>query len=802
MKLTLSWLKEHLETDATLEDIVAALPALGLDVDSVVDRGESLRGFVVAKVSEAKPHPDADRLSVCRVDTGSGTVEVVCGAPNARTGLTGVFAPSGSYIPGTGITLKETKIRGVTSNGMLLSEREMGLSDNHDQIIELPDDAPLGAPAAEVMGLGDPVIDIEITPNRADCLGVRGIARDLAAKGIGTLKPLAAEAVKGAFDSPIKVRLDFGAEDPSPCPYFIGRTIRGVKNVESPQWLKDRLTAIGLRPISALVDITNLMAIGHCRPMHVFDADKIRGDVQVRLARSGEKLTALDGETYALDGSMTVIADDDGVDSLGGVIGGERTGCTGDTVTVFVESAYFDPIRTAATGRRLNVITDARYRFERGVDPAMVRAGMEIATRLILDICGGEASALAVAGAEPAWARDIDFRTARMETLGGVALPPATLETVLTALGFSVQSDGAVWRVSVPSWRGDIVGEADLVEEILRVHGYDKIPAVSLPRAESMPQPALTPAQVRRKTARRTLAARGLYEAVTYSFMSSSLVESFGTVSEEMYLSNPISSDLDVMRPSILPNLIAAAGRNADRGFGDGALFEVGPQYAGAAPEDQSMVAAGIRAGQSGPRHWAAPPRACDLYDAKADAYAVLDAAGAPVQSLQIVRETPAWYHPGRSGALTLGPKTVVAWFGEIHPRVLTAMSVKGPVVGFEVLLDNLPAPKTRKGPAKPPLDLSAFQPIERDFAFVVDAHVDAAALMRAAAAADKTLIARVDVFDVFEGGSIEAGKKSIALAVTLQPVEKTLTEADIDAVAQKIIDGVGKATGAALRTQ
>ncbi|MEQ8934315.1 MAG: phenylalanine--tRNA ligase subunit beta, partial [Amphiplicatus sp.] len=476
-------------------------------------------------------------------------------------------------------------------------------------------------------------------------------------------------------------------------------------------------------------------------------------------------------------------------------------GCTEKTVDVFFESAYFDPIRTAESGRRLNVMSDARYRFERGVDPAMVRGGMEIATRLILEICGGEASDLVIAGDEPAWQRTVAFRPDRLRTLGGVTLSADTAKAILALLGFSVEDTGTAWQVSVPSWRGDIVGEADLVEEILRVNGYDNIPAVSLPRIDSVPQPALDSLQVRRKTARRALAARGLYEAVTYSFMSSNAVGLFGGAADAMHLANPISSDLDVMRPSILPNLIAAAGRNADRGYGDGALFEVGPQYAGAAPEDQRMVAAGIRAGQTGPRHWANPPRPCDVYDAKADALAVLDVLGAPVANVQIAASAPGWYHPGRSGALTLGPKTVLAYFGEIHPRVLMAMGVKGPVAGFEILLDHLPLPKVRKGPARPALELSAFQPVERDFAFVVDEHVEAAALMRAAAAADKALIVCVDVFDVFAGGNIGAGKKSIALSVTLQPRDKTLTEAEIDAVAGRIIGGVGKATGAVLRT-
>ncbi|MEL0105383.1 MAG: phenylalanine--tRNA ligase subunit beta [Rhodospirillaceae bacterium] len=801
MKFTLSWLKEHLDTDAGIGDILAALPALGLDVDSVVNHAESLKDFITAEVIEAKQHPDADRLSVCQVNTGSETIEVVCGAPNARTGLKGVFAASGTVVPGTGIKLKKSKIRGVTSNGMLLSEREMGLSDNHDTIIELPADTPIGASAVDVMGLDDPIIDIEITPNRADCLGVRGIARDLAAAGIGTLKPLDTSPVSGDGESSINVHLEFDGLDPSPCPFFAGRVIRGVKNVESPKWLQDWLTAVGLRPISALVDITNLMTIGYCRPMHVFDADKIHGDLHVRLARPGEKLLALDGETHELDETMTVIADDEAVESLGGVIGGERTGCTEETVNVFVESAYFDPVRTAGTGRKLNLITDARYRFERGVDPAFVQDGLEIATRLILDICGGEASTVTTTGAEPTISHDIPFRAERVETLGGMTLPVKTIETILNALGFEIQGQGSSMTVRVPSWRSDVVGEADIVEEVMRVHGLDHLQAVPLPRASGIVQARLTPRQRQRALVRRTLAAQGLLEAVTYSFMPSDVAGLFGKISDDCRLSNPISSDLDVMRPSILANLLAAAGRNADRGYPDNALFEVGPQYVGVAADDQSIVAAGIRAGQTVPRHWGVTKRAVDVYDAKADAMAALSALGVSVERMQISTNAAAYFHPGRSGCLTQGPKTVLAQFGEIHPFVLREMGITGPAVGFEVFLESIPSPKSRKGSGKPPLELAAFQPVERDFAFVVDESVSAEDLIRAAGGAEKKLITQIEVFDVFSGGNIGDGKKSVGLSVTLQPMEQTLTEAEIEGVSEKIIAKVSKATGAVLRT-
>lgn len=800
MKFTLSWLQEHLETSAPLDAIAERLTMIGIEVEDVTDRAKELATFVVARVVEAKPHPNADKLRVCLVDTGRETLQVVCGAPNARTGLVGVFAPTGSYIPGTGITLKKATIRGVASNGMLLSERELNLSDEHEGIIELPPATPVGAPAAAALGLADPVIEVAVTPNRGDCLGVRGIARDLAAAGLGKLKPLVVKPVPGAFESPIKVHLEFAPAAADACPYFVGRLIRGVRNGDSPPWLQERLKAIGLRPISALVDITNLMTFAYARPLHVFDADRIHGDLHVRLSKPGEKLMALNGKEYELDDAMTVIADDAGAEALGGVIGGERSGCTGTTVNVFVESAYFDPVRTAATGRKLNVMTDARYRFERGVDPAFLRDGMEIATRLILDFCGGEPSHLVVAGAEPSWRRTLALRPERVRTLAGLDVGEAEIVRVLDALGFAATKTDGVFQVAVPSWRPDIVDEACLVEEVARIHGYDRIPAAPLPRPATLPPPALSVEQRRRTAARRVLAGRGLIEAVTYSFLSARLAALFGGTPEALRLVNPISSDLDVMRPSLLPNLIAAVGRNADRGIPNGALFEVGPQYAGDQPEDQATVAAGVRAGAYDDRSWAVPSRAVDAFDAKADALAVLAALEVPAARLQAAAGAPAWYHPGRSGVLSLGPKTALAFFGEIHPRVLKVMDVKGPVAAFEIFLDAIPKPKS-KGTAKPLLTLSPFQPVERDFAFVVDAHVPAEAVVRAALAADKALIVDAKVFDVFEGQALGPGKKSLAVSVTLQPIERTLTDAEIEAVAGKIVAGVAKATGGTLRT-
>ena len=803
MKFTFSWLKEHLDTKASLEDMVDRLTMIGLEVEKVHDRAKGLEGFVVARVIEAKKHPDADKLTVCRVDNGSEIVEVVCGAPNARKGLLGVFAASGSHIPGTGITLKPTEIRGVISNGMLLSEKEVNISDDHEGIIELPEDVDIGSPAAEAMDLADPVIEIEITPNRGDCLGVRGIARDLAAAGMGKLKPLKVDPVKGVFESPIKVHLDFKKGSKDACPYFVGRTIRGVKNTESPKWLKKKLMAVGLHPISALVDITNLMTMDFGRPLHVFDATKVDGDIHVRLSKKGEKLLALDGKEYELDADVTVIAGDKKAEALGGVIGGEASGCTEKTTDVFVESAYFDPVRTAMTGRKLGILSDACYRFERGVDPAFLVDGMEIATRLILDLCGGEASELVIAGKEPTWQQEITLRPERIESFGGVKVPEKDIVKILSALGFEAKEktkkkDEAL-SVSVPSWRSDIVGESCLVEEVVRIFGYDNIPA-QLMDGGGLPHPALNASQRRRAMARRLLAGRGLVEAVTYSFLGAKEAVFFGGGGESLKLINPISADLNVMRPSLLPNLIAAAGRNAARGTADAQLFEIGPQYAGAGPDEQEIAAAGIRSGASGDRNWAQSPRPVDLFDAKADVLAVLGGLGLATEKIEVVSEAPGWYHPGHSGVMRLGPQTVLAYFGEIHPRILQDMDAKGPVAGFEIFFDSLPSPKEKKGKARPHLDLPQFHAVERDFAFVVDQGVSAAQILGAAKNADKKLIAQVSLFDVFEGSELEAGKKSLALNVVLQPIEKNLTDAEIHAIADKVIESVNKATGGVLR--
>lgn len=804
MKFTLSWLKDHLATDAPLDALLDALTDLGHEVEGVDDPAAKLGAFTIARVIEAVPHPNADRLRLCRVATypgGPGTamveVQVVCGAPNARTGLVGVFAPPGTHVPGTGVDLKPGVIRGVESNGMLCSERELMLSDAHDGIIELPGDAPLGARFIDWKGLADPMIWVKVTPNRPDALGVRGIARDLAARGLGLLKPLEIPVIAGGFPCPVRVQID-PALKAKGCPLFAGRLIRGVKNGPSPDWLQARLRAVGLRPISTLVDITNLFTLGLNRPLHVFDAAKVQGVLRIRPADGGESLLALDGRTYKMAPGMMLISDDTGPESLAGIMGGEVSGVTGDTTEVFLESAYWDPITIAATGRALRINSDARYRFERGVDPAFTLPGLDLATQMILDLCGGQASDVAIDGAVPDTTRSYRFDPARTLALVGLDVPEATQRNTLAALGFRLEGD----RATPPTWRPDVLGDADLVEEIARVASLSKLAGAAMKRRDpGVPRPILTPAQLRDRAARRTLAALGYNECVTYSFIDAASAALFGGGTDAVRIDNPISSEMSHLRPDLLPGLLAAAARNQARGFIDLALFEVGPVFAGGEPGEQAVQAAGLLVGQSALRDPHGSRRPVDVFDAKADAEAVLAALSAPAR-VQIGRKVAGWWHPGRSGSISLGPAQM-AVFGEVHPRVLAAMGVKGPAVAFTVWPAAVPLPKV-KTPTRPALRLSGFQPVERDFAFVVDRGVEALVAVNAAQGADKALIESVRVFDEFTGDKAEAqmgaGLKSIALTVRLQPQDRTLTEAEIEAVGAKVIEKVAKATGGTLR--
>jgi phenylalanyl-tRNA synthetase beta chain len=807
MKFTLSWLKDHLDTDASLDAIVEKLTMIGLEVEEVEDKGKLLAPYVIAHVISAEQHPNADRLRVCMVDIGSAgdgkPIQVVCGAPNARTGMKGVFAPAGTYIPGKKGTLSVGTIRGVESHGMLCSEAELEISDDHDGIIELPADAPVGTSFAAWAKLDDPVIDINLTPNRSDCTGVTGIARDLAAADVGTLLSKPIHPVKGSFPCPVSVTLDFG-DTPSLCPAFGLRLVRGVKNGPSPEWMQRRLLAIGLRPINALVDITNFLTFDRARPLHVFDAAKVRGNLTVRRGRAGESLLALDGKTYALDDSMCVIADSEGVESLAGIMGGEATGCSATTTDVLIESALWDEIAIARTGRRLGITSDARYRFERGVDPAFMLPGLDLATHLVIELCGGTPSDVVVAGSPPIPDKVIDFRLDALPRLAGLDVGLTETKRVLTKLGFFVAGQSKHLKVAVPSWRPDVDGVADIVEEVVRIVGVDRVPLTPFEREDRGRRPVLTPIQSRTRRAKRVLAARGLTEAVTWSFISKAEAELFGGGVPELALANPIAAELSDMRPSLLPGLIAASQRNADRGFPDVALFEVGQVFRGDRPEDQLIAAAGLRRGLARPtgigRHWRTGAQPADAFDIEGDALAVLAAAGAPVQGVQVAPGGPAWLHPGRSGTLQMGPKLVLGHFGELHPRLLEALDVAGPIMAFELILDRIPEPKARATRAKPPLDLPAFQPVSRDFAFIVDHAVKAADIVRAAQSVDRKLIAGVAVFDVYEGKGIDPGKKSIAVAVTLQPRDKTLTDEEIEAVAGKIVGEVGKRTGGVLR--
>jgi phenylalanyl-tRNA synthetase beta chain len=820
MKFTLSWLKAHLDTDATLDQITGTLTRIGLELEDVEDRGAALAPFRIARVIEAVQHPNADRLRVCTIDTGSDTVRVVCGAPNARTGMKGVFAPPDTFIPGTGITLKVGEIRGVRSAGMLVSERELGLGEDHAGILDLPDDAPVGVPYAQWAGLDDPLIDVSVTPNRGDCFAVRGIARDLAAAGVATLKPWQPAKVAPVFRGGPRWQIDW----PAACPWILGRTIRNLRNGPSPPWLQKRLTSVGLRPINTLVDITNFFTIDLGRPLHVFDVAKLTGDVLTLRPGRGETFRALNGRDYTVAAEDCAIADAAGVQSMAGVIGGEATGCDATTTSVFIECAVFDPIRVALTGRRHDIVSDARQRFERGIDPALMPDAVEAATAMVLELCGGEPGEVTEAGTPPVWQRTATLRFERIAGLGGSDIPPDEAVASLERLGFAVQShDAERVTVAVPSWRNDVAApivldqaetldpaiaakaadgcaeiepECDLVEEVLRLRGLDAVPPVSLPRVSPVPLATLTPKQVRSELVRRTLAAEGLTECVTFSFMAQAEAALFGDTPEALRLTNPIAADLDQLRPSPIATLALAAKRNAARGYLDLALFEIGPEFAVGTNENQRWIAAGLRAGATA-RNWLAPSRAMDAMDAKADMWVAMAAIGVPLDALVLTQDASGAYHPGRSATVRQGPRTVLGSFGELHPRVLAALDIVGPVVVFELDLDAVGEPKRRRKAAP---DLSPFQPIRRDFAFLVDTTVTADGVLRAARGADRALISGVSLFDVYQGDRLPSGKKSLAIEVVFQPRERTLNDAEIEAVSEKVVAAVAKATGATLR--
>jgi phenylalanyl-tRNA synthetase beta chain len=800
VKFTLSWLKEHLDTDATPAEIAARLTAIGLEVESVTDPGANLNDFVVGEVITAEKHPNADKLRLCSVNDGKNNLQIVCGAPNARAGIKVVLARPGTVIPASGEALKLGTIRGVESRGMMCSARELLLGEDHNGIIELKPGAKAGEPVIAALvdaGLlaNDPLFDVSITPNRGDAASVLGIARDLAAAGLGTLKTEKVQPVPGKFPSPKKITRDFVPENSNACPIFAGRLIRGVKNGPAPKWVQDRLKSVGMKSISALVDATNLISQDRGRPLHVFDADKLEGGLHARMAKDGEALLALDEKTYVLDADTIVIADDARAVSIAGIMGGMESGSFDNTVNVFIESAYFDPARIARAGRKQAIISDARYRFERGVDPQQVLPGLELCTRLILEWCGGEASDVVIAGELPPPHKPILFDAASVEKLGGIVIPREKIISILEGLGFVVEDHG-ILHVTPPSWRHDVDGPADLVEEVVRIHGLADVPSVALTRIDGVAAPVLSKAQRRTRTARRALAVRGFNECVSFSFIARDQAKLFGGGDEARQLSNPIASDLDALRPSVLPSLLMAASRNTARGFANLALFEIGAAFDSGMPEAQKTVAAAIRTGHP-ERHWQKGGDAAGLFAVKADLLAALEAiTGAPM-SAPITQGAPGWYHPGRSGTIAMGPK-VIAQFGELHPKVLAALDLKVPAAGLEIFLDAIPDPKM-KGKAKPLFQPSPFQAIERDFAFVVDAKVAAGEIVKAVKLADRNLIEQVNVFDVYEGKGVPEGQKSIAVAVRIQPKDATLTEAEIETLAQKIVAAALK-LGATLR--
>ncbi|MYL96223.1 phenylalanine--tRNA ligase subunit beta [Novosphingobium sp. FGD1] len=801
MKFSLSWLKQYLDTDAGIEEIAATLNAIGLEVEGIEDPAEKLQGFRVARVLTAARHPDADKLQVLTVDTGDGDpLQVVCGAPNARAGLVGVLGLPGATVPANGLVLRKSAIRGVESNGMMCSTRELELGEDHDGIIELPEDAPVGTAFAQYHG-ADPVIDVAITPNRPDCMGVYGIARDLAAAGLGTLRPIEALEIDGSYPCPVEIRI----EDAQGCPAFYGRVIRGVKNRPSPQWLQDRLKSAGQRPISALVDATNYVMLAYGRPAHAYDLAKLNGAVVARRAVEGESVEALNEKTYTLDAEMTVIADESGVHDIAGIMGGAHSGCGDETTDVLLEIAYFDPERIARTGRKLNLTSDARGRFERGIDPNFLDTGLAQLTGLIQTLCGGEASEVVRQGAAPATPKIVHFQPALVERLGGVIVSPAEQQRILGSLGFSVvatEENGVQdWAITVPGWRPDIDGAPDIVEEVVRIHGLDNVKSVPLPRADGVARATATPAQALERRTRRAAAARGLQEAVTWSFLpeAAALVFAEGPL---WILANPISEDMKAMRPSLLPGLLMAARRNLDRGASSLRLFELGRRYlrGQGGASDERLALGLVLAGEKTPRGWKSGKAVpFDAYDAKAEVLALLAEAGAPVDKLQVMGEAGPQFHPGQSATLRLGPKNVLARFGMLHPSLARQFDVDGPVAMAEIFLDAIPGRKGAASFARTSYAPPALQAVTRDFAFLVPAALPSGDLVRVVQGADKANIVATRLFDDFRGQGVPEGQKSLALEVTLQPLEKSYKDEEIKAISDKVTAAAAK-LGAVLR--
>lgn len=824
MKFTLSWLKNHLETDASVDDISRTLTAIGLEVEDVADNAAALKDFTVAEILETTQHPDADRLRVCRVNSDAGELQIVCGAPNARAGIKVALAKVGAVIPNGGFTIKQSKIRGIESCGMLCSADELGLGTDNGGIMELPESAVIGQPIAEVLGLNDVLIEINITPNRGDCLGVHGIARDLAAAGLGKLKALSLSREGKAYEAISSTGSPRSTRDSEECPIsitlatphckqFVGCVVRGVKNGDSPEWLQQRLKAIGLRPISALVDITNFMAFAHARPLHVYDMKKLCGGITVREGLAGEQFLALNDKTYTLEGGECVITDESGVLGFGGVIGGASTGVDATTTDVLLECAWFEPEHIARIGRTHGVLSDARYRFERGVDHAFLEQGAAIAVNMIQELCGGTPSEFSVIGNVPDYKHEIAFDAAFTNQLSGVEIAENEQLRILESLGFEVirhpasadkQGSGSFGDaaqakasqhdivVTPPSWRPDVHGKADVAEEVLRIFGFDNVPSVPMPKLAKVNESALDASQRLQSKARRTFASRGLMETHSFAFIEQRKAQWFGATEPLLKLVNPISADLDTMRPNLLPNLIDSALRNMARGTKSLGLFEVGAQYEGARPKQQRSMAAAIRIGNADDKQWNTPARAVDCFDAKADALALLALAGIDAEKVQVLSSASAWYHPGRSGTLCLGPKLVLAYFGELHPATLLSMDCKERVVACEVFLDALPIPKKKVAVA---LKSSDFQAVDRDFAFVTPETLASETLLKALRGADKSLVQQVKLFDVYQGKGVEDGFKSLAVTVKLQATDRTLKDDEIEAVAKKLLDaahGVG----------